>query len=100
MIIESSSILVKSQLARFLVNFRVEPRDRDAIVLDIVEFIALRLKQADDDQVFNLALFVSSNLAAFVAGTIAYVDLHARLTRTALAAQLGPTEFWRSLNFG
>jgi enoyl-[acyl-carrier-protein] reductase (NADH) len=69
-------------------------------VLDIVEFIALRLKRADDDQVFNLALFISSNLAAFVAGTIAYADLHARLTRTALAAQLGPAEFWRSLNFG
>jgi len=99
MIIESSSILVKSRLARLLVTFRVEPLDREAIVLDIVEFIALRLNKADDDQVFNLAVFVSTNLAAFVAGTIAYVDVHTRLTRAAIAARLGPTEFLRSLNF-
>ena len=100
MIIESSSILVKSQLAKLLVNFRVEPLDREAIALDIVEFIALRLGKADDDEVFNLALFVSTNLASFVAGTVAYVDIHARLTRAAIAARLGLTEFWRSLDFG
>ena len=100
MIVESSSILVKSRLAQLLVNFRVEPLDRDAIVLDIVEFIALRLGKPDDDQVFNLALFVSTNLAAFVAGTVAYIEVHSRLTRAAIAARMGPTEFWRSLNFG
>ncbi len=99
MIVESSSILVKSQLAKLLVNFRVEPLDREAIVLDIVEFIALRLGKADDDQVFNLALFVSTNLAAFVTGAIDYIEVHTRLTRTAIAARLGPTEFLRSINF-
>ena len=100
MIIESSSILVKSRLAKLLVTFRVEPLDREAIVLDIVEFIALRLNKADDDQVFNLALFVSTNLSAFVAGTIDYIEVHTRLTRTAIAARLGPTAFLQSLNFG
>ena len=100
MIVESSSILVKSRLAQLLVNFRVEPLDRDAIVLDIVEFIALRLGKPADDQVFHLALFVSTNLAAFVAGTVAYIEVHSRLTRAAIAARMGPTEFWRSLNFG
>ncbi len=100
MIIESSSILVKSRIAALLVNFRVEPHDREAIVLDIVEFIAVRLNKPDDDQVFNLALFVSTNLAAFVAGTLAYIEVHARLTRAAIAARLGPTEFLRALNFG
>ena len=100
MIIESSLILVKSQLAKLLVNYRVEPLDRETIVLDIVKFIALRLGKADDDQVFNLALFVSTNLAAFVAGTIAYIDVHSRLTRTAIAARLGPAEFWSSLDAG
>ena len=99
MIIESSAILVKSKLAKLLVNFRVEPLDREAIILDIVEFISLRLDKADDDQVFNLALFVSTNLAGFVAGTIAYIDVHSRLTRSAIAARLGPTEFLRSLEF-
>ena len=100
MLIESSSILVKSRLAALLVNFRVEPLDREAIVLDIVEFIALRLKTPDDDQVFNLAVFVSTNLAAFLAGTLAYIDVHSRLSHTALAAQLGSDAFLRSLNFG
>ena len=100
MIIESSSILVKSRLAALLVNFRVEPLDREAIALDIVEFIALRLGKADDDQVFNLALFVATNLASFVAGTLSYIDVHSRLTRAALAARLGPTAFLRSLDLG
>ncbi len=100
MIIESSAILVKSRLAALLVNFRVDPLDREAIVLDIVEFIALRLTKADDDQVFNLALFVSRNLSAFLDGTIAYIDVHTRLTRAAVAARLGPTAFLQSVNFG
>ncbi len=100
MIIESSAIFVKSQIAKLLVNFRVETLDREAVVLDIVEFIALRLGKPNDDEVFNLALFVSTNLSAFLAGTVAYIDVHSRLTRAALAARLGSTEFLRSLNFG
>ncbi len=100
MLIESSSILVKSRLAKLLVNFRIEPLDREAIVLDIVEFIALRLRRADDDQVFNLALFVSANLKAFLSGTMTYPDVHGRLTRAALSARLGQAEFFKALDFG
>ncbi len=99
MIIESSSMLVKSQLAKLLVTFRVEPLDREAITLDIVEFIARRLPKADDDQVFNLALFVSANLKAFLVGRLGYPDVHSRLAKAALTARLGPSEFLKCLDF-
>ena len=98
MIIESSSLAIKSQLAKLLVNYRVEPLDREGAALDIIEFIALGLRQADDDQVFNLALFVSRNLAAFAAGTSSYIDVHTRLARAAMAARLGCVEFLKTLD--
>ncbi len=100
MIIESSSILVKSRLANLLVNFTIEPLDREAIALDIVECIALRLKTRDDDHVFNLALFVRDTLAAFEAGRMAYIDAHGRLTGAAMAARLGPTAFLKAVTIG
>ncbi len=100
MIIESSSSLVKSQLSKLLITFRAEPQDREGIVLDIIEFIAQRLPRADDDEVFNLAVFVSASLKAFLCGAVAYPDVHSRLARAALTARLGPTEFLKSLDVG
>ena len=98
MLIESSAITVKSTLARMLVNFRIDALDREEIALDIIEFIALRLNDADDAHIFNLGLFVRTNLAAFLVNRLNYAVLHQRLTATALAAREGLTPFLKSID--
>ncbi len=98
MLIESSAIVVKSTLARLLVNFRIEAFDREEIALDIIEFIALRLAERDDAHVFTLGLFVRINLAGFLAGRIPYAQLHDRFTVAALAAREGLTPFLKAVH--
>ncbi len=98
MLIESSNLVIKSALARLLVNFRIDAADREGAALDIVEFIALQLHNPDDAHVFNLGLFVRENLTGFLANSMNYSVLHARLTATALAAREGLVPFLKSMD--
>ena len=78
MLIESSAIIVKSTIAGMLVSFRIDAMVLEEIALNIIEFIALRLNDANDAHIFNLGLFVRTSLAAFLVNRLNYSVLHER----------------------
>ena len=100
MIIESSAQQTKAQLTRFLVDFKLEGVKGDDIGLDIIEFIALKLRAREDHQVAELGYFVRSTLLYFHLDQLAYPDAHSRLATAALAAPLGYDAMARTFKFG
>ena len=100
MITESSPLAVKSAIARFLATFAADRRDRDEIMLDIIEFIAVRMPSPSDNLVYVLGLYVRGNLAAFLMGAVSYGEIHARLSEAALAAGLHPSKFLQIVYLG
>lgn len=100
MIIESSAQHSKAQMTRFLVASKLEGVQGDDIGLDIIEFIALKLRPREDHQVAELGYFVRSTLLYFHLGQLDYPDVHARLVTAALAAPLGYEAMARTFQFG
>ncbi len=91
--------IVRAQMAALLLAFRLEMRNDD-IPLDIIELIALRMRQNADIDVFELGIFVRANLACFDLGTLSFQNIHARFMAAALAAPIGPVEFAETLQIG
>ncbi|MFT4073896.1 MAG: hypothetical protein QM647_00095 [Asticcacaulis sp.] len=99
MIITDDIQIIKAQMAAFLLAFRLEDRNED-ISLDMIELVALRMRRREDADVFQLGLFVRTNLACFELGTLSFPDIHARFMAAALAASVGPAEFTETLYLG
>jgi len=103
MIVESSATHVKSELSRLLIAFRSDEHSSD-VSLDVIEFIALRMRERADDQVAEMGFYVRVNLLGFVAGRFSYYEVHDRLVRAALAAPLGHADlreaFGTNLRYG
>jgi hypothetical protein len=98
MIIESSANIVRADLARLLIMYKIEPEDRIGITCDVVEYLALRMPQRSDLDVFNLAGFVQRELDNFIAGNGCYPDKIERLASIAFAAKLGSAELYQAMS--
>ncbi len=100
MFVECSSNLVKAQLAAFLVNFETGAEGGEAVALDIVELIAMRMCSREDYQVGVLGFFVRANLVALDRRVIAFPEALNRFTAAALAAPLGHEELTATFEAG
>ena len=100
MITQSSAKITQALMTAFLVTFKIEGIDGDDVGLDIIEFIAVKMKTREDEQVAELGYFVRANLLFFHLGQLEYPEVHARFVRAALAAPLGYVELARTFEFG
>lgn len=100
MFVECSSNLVKAQMAGLLVNFETGGEGGEAIALDIVELIAMRMVSREDYQVGVLGFFVRANLVALDRRIICFSEALNRFTTAALAAPLGHEELTMSFEAG
>lgn len=98
--IESSAHVAKAQIAALLVAFETGADDGEAVALDIVEYIAMRMRWRDDYQVGLLGLFVRAGLVALDRHVMAFPDVLARMTAVAKAAPLGKTAFTQTVQAG
>lgn len=98
MIIDSSANIVRADLARLLVTYKVEPEDRIGITCDVIEYLALRMRERSDVDVFNLAVFVQRDLDRFMYDHGNYPDTIASLANVAFAIKLGRAEFYQAIS--
>jgi hypothetical protein len=99
MIITDDIQITRAQMAALLLAFRLEER-REDIAFDMIEMIALRMRQREDMDVFELGIFVRANLACFELGSLSFPDIHARFMAAVIAAPLGPVVFAEALHIG
>ena len=98
MIIESSANIVRADIARMLVSYKVQLDDRIGATDDLIEYLALRMSERSDVDVFNLAVFVQRELDMFIFADGSYPDTIANLARVAFAIKLGGAEFYRAIS--
>ncbi|MGZ3298067.1 MAG: hypothetical protein ACXU8U_03450 [Asticcacaulis sp.] len=98
--VDSSAQVAKAQIAGFLVAFESGADDGEAVALDIVEFIALRMRGRDDYQVGLLGLFIRAGLVALDRGVMAFPDVLTRMASVARAAPLGKAAFIQAVQAG
>ncbi len=90
---------VKTQIAPRLTAF-IEGEDGEVVTLDIVEFIALRMRWRDDYQVGLLGLCVRANLVALERGILPYGEVLNRFANAAVAAPQGHGPFTKAIEAG
>ena len=97
MIIESSANIIRADIARLLVAYKIEPQDRIGVTFDLIECLALRMRERTDVDVFNLAVFVQFELDEFLSAHGSYPLTIENLAKVAFAIRLGKAEFYRAI---
>ncbi len=100
MFIETSANHVKAHLASLLLAFELGTEGGEVVALDIVEFIAMRMKSREDYQIGVLGFFVRANLIALDQNVITFPETLGRMTAAALAAPLGHVELTETFEAG
>ena len=100
MIVDSSTNVTNAIMAAFMVTFKMEGLDGDDIALDIIEFIAVRMKHREDYQVAELGYFIRANLLYFQLDQLSYQECHARLVNAAVTAPLGYAFLAKTFEYG
>ena len=89
MIIATNTDVTKAIMAAFLVAFQNEGVEGDDVGLDIIEFIALRMKTRSDEEVAELGYFVRANLLFLYLDQLSLGEVLSRFVTAALAAPRG-----------
>jgi len=97
MIIDSSASIIRANIARLLVAYKIEPEDRIGLTLDLIECLARSMPARTDDDVFNLAVFVQFELDEFLRAHGSYPLTIENLANVAFAMRLGRPEFYRAI---
>lgn len=87
--IETSELVTRGHMGTLLVAYRMTQPHGDEFALDVVEYIARRMRDREDYQVAELGIFVRVNLSNLKAGKLSFADTHLRLTSAALYAPFG-----------
>lgn len=98
MIIESSANIIRADIARLLVAYKIEPEERIGVTFDLIESLALRMPDRTDVDVFNLAVFVQRELDTFLRARGSYPLTIESLANVAFAMRLGRPEFYRAIS--
>jgi len=98
MLTDLRAIAIKSVLGHIVESALAAKDDREELALDLIEFIALRLRVRDDAHVFSLGLFVRTALAEFLSKRMVKAEFVDRLARAAMAAGQGPVAFLRAVH--
>lgn len=98
MIIESSAKIVRAEISKLLIAYKVSPEDRIGATCDLIEYLALRMREPSDVDVFNLAVFVQRELDRFTYSDGRYADTVDTLAALAFSIKLGSAEFYRALS--
>ena len=97
MIIESSANIIRADIARLLVSYKVQPEDRIGITCDVVEYLALRMDERSDVDVFNLAIFVEKALQNFLNAHGSYPATINSFASVASAIRRGKAAFYGAI---
>lgn len=89
MIVETSTHVVRSVLSVLLTVYKMDNREDSDVALDVIEFIALRMREHQDHQVAEMGTFVRACLIGYFHDRLSYEDAHERLVAAALYAPLG-----------
>jgi hypothetical protein len=98
--VESSSLTIKTHIAVLLVAFQMSTPNGEEYSLDVIEYIARRMRDHDDLHVAAVGAFVRITMAGLKAGRLTFQETHARLYAAAVNAPLGCTILAESLNVG
>jgi hypothetical protein len=86
---EISALGVRGHIGTMLVAYRMTQPRGDEFALDLIEYIARRMRDREDYHVAELGIFVRVNLINLKAGKLSFTDTHLRLTSAALHAPYG-----------
>lgn len=87
--VDSSALTIKTHLAVLLVAFQMSTPNGDEFSLDVIEYIARRMRDHEDADVAGVGAFVRLNMASLKAGRLTFHEAHARLSAAAINAPLG-----------
>ena len=91
---------VKAQIAPLLEAFADGREDGECVTLDIVERIALRMRERNDYLVGLLGLCVRANLVALERDILPLGEVLNRFTAAAVAAPCGSKPFTKTVEAG
>jgi len=80
---------VASRVADLLIEYRSDPHSESDFILDIIEYIALRLEAKDAGSLARLGLFVRSIMKAADNGMLTDGEAHTWLCQAAIYAPFG-----------
>jgi hypothetical protein len=98
--VESSAQTIKTHIAMVLIAFQMNTPSGDEFVLDVIEYIARRMRDHNDKQVAKLGIFVRINMMSFKSGRLTFQQTLTRLAMAALRAPLGECELDEVLEIG
>lgn len=100
MIVESSATILKSSIAKCLLECILGNLGGEEAALDLAELIALRMPTMTDDDLANLGFYIRANMVAMGRGHAPYCDVLRHLADAAVVAALGPAELKKSIEAG
>ncbi|MGN6210452.1 hypothetical protein [Asticcacaulis sp.] len=98
MIIESSAKIVRAEIAKRLIAYKLTPEDRIGATCDVIEYLALRMREPSDVDVFNLAVFVQRELDLFDDSDGNYTQTVDTLAALAFSVKLGSAAFYQAIS--
>jgi hypothetical protein len=91
--------LMADQIGMLLIAYTMSVPSGEEYALDIVEYIALRMKDHETNHVHEMGVFVYANLNAAKAGSISLSDARNRLLLAATLAPLGHSVLSTALEY-
>jgi hypothetical protein len=98
MIIERKPNIIRADIAGLLVAYKLQPEDRIGSTCDVIEYLALRMRERSDIDVFNIAVFVQRELDKFTFGGSSYPETIETLVAVAFAIRQGNAQFYQAIS--